>query len=217
MRDPSATPSLTAQPHNLLLPLSLAVQLAPSLGPQGPTSSPLPAARPCPAPQARPAPSARPGGAGRGGAGAGRVPPAGAGTARAGAQVRAERGRAAGPARPWGRCSSSRSAWATAASSTAPASRWPAPSLCGFRARCSTEVSPRPAVPCRARGATRRGGYPGEGFAGCPGRGAPWGWCRGAAGCPFPAPGLPHRGPGGADGSNLLDYFLLLLLFAPIP
>lgn len=75
--------------------------------------------------------------------------PARSGTVRRGAERSGAAGQVAagrnGPARPWGRCSCSRSAWERAASSTAPASRWPAPSPCGFRARCSTEVSAGPA------------------------------------------------------------------------
>lgn len=54
---------------------------------------------------------------------------------------------------------------------------------------------PCPAVPA-GRGATRRGGYPGEGSRAALARGAPWGWCWGAAG--FPSPALGTGGSGAA-------------------
>lgn len=150
----------------------------PPPSPQSPAFPPEPGPsrllRP-PLPTARAGPGgggcrAEPPGRGRdGGAGTARYGSAGLCRARHGsagqAPLPAERSRAA---RPWGRCSSSRSAWARAASSTAPASRWSAPSPCGSRARCSTEVSPRPArhrlpaAPPRAPAGSGHGGAEGE-------------------------------------------------------
>lgn len=188
----------------------------PPPSPQSPAFPPEPGPsrllRP-PLPTARAGPGgggcrAEPPGRGRdGGAGAARYGSAGLCRARHGsagqAPLPAERSRAA---RPWGRCSSSRSAWARAASSTAPASRWSAPSPCGSRARCSTEVSPRPArhrlpaappEPRPAPGtAGRRASGRGPGGA-CGAPDLPAGGSRGSRCCPLGA------GAGGAGGGGV--------------